>query len=63
MIYSKPKTEAEAKKLRRESYELEKRGLITIYKERGYEKEYLSQFLVNSLKEDYETELKEDGLI
>lgn len=62
MIYRKPKNEDEQKKFHRESYEVEKDDLITLFKEQGYDTKYLNIFLTNSLKDCYETELKEDGI-
>ena len=63
MIYPKPESEAEMKKLHKESYELEKADLIATFNEQGYEQKYLNDFLINSLKNEFEEELKEDGLI
>lgn len=55
-------TTEERKRYFRHEYEIEKEGLITFYKERGYPKEGLNTFLVNSLKR-FEEFLKEDGLV
>ena len=63
MIYPKPKTETEKRQLHRMSYELQKEELIAFHKEQGYDIKTLNEFLVNSLKADYEAELKEDGLM
>lgn len=63
MIYSKPMDEQVKKKLHRESYELEKADLTKFHKEQGYDESTLNEFLVASLKQDYEEELKEDKLM
>lgn len=63
MIYSKPKTKKEEKKYHRINYENEKRDLEAFHKSMNYPKDSLKMFLINSLKEDYEKELKEDGIL
>ena len=63
MIYPKPKTKVEEKNFHRQSYELEKKDLTAFHKKQGYDIKTLNEFLVNSLKADYETELREDGLM
>lgn len=64
MIYPKPKDKRTENELHRQSYELEKEGLIAFFHEQKYNENNLSIFLVNSLKDmGYEQELREDGLI
>lgn len=63
MIYPKPKNEEESKKYHRQAYELEKEGLVSVYREMNYDKKNLNRFLVNSLKKDFPEELREDGLM
>lgn len=63
MIFPKPTTEKERMNYRRESYENEKEGLIAFFNQQGYDNKDLNAFLFNSLKDNYESELKEDGII
>lgn len=64
MIYPKPKDKSTENELHRQSYELEKEGLIAFFHEQKYDENNLSIFLVNSLKDmGYEQELREDGII
>lgn len=55
-------TEEEEKLFAREAYENDKEGLISVFREKGYDESKLNQFLVNSLH-GYEEFLKEDGLL
>ena len=63
MIYPKPKDKKTEKELNRQAYELEKEDLIFIFREQKYDEKHLNEFLINSLKKDFEEELKEDGLL
>lgn len=63
MIYPKPKDKSTEKKLHRQSYELEKESLIAFFHEQKYDGKHMDKFLINSLKQDFESELKEDGLM
>ena len=63
MIHPKPKNEQEQKKYHRESYEVEKNDLTYWYKSQGDNMDGLNRFLTNSLVENYETELREDGIL
>lgn len=63
MIYPKPSTKTEEKKLRRESYMQEKEDLTSFFYQQGYDRANLGAFLVNSLKTNYEDELIKDGLM
>ena len=61
--FRKPRDEKEEKEMRRFMYEIEKEDLVSIFKSQGYEEKDFKDFLVNSLKNDFEEELKEDGLL
>ena len=63
MIYPKPRDKKTENELHRQSYELEKEGLIAFFHEQKYDEKHLNEFLINSLKPDFEEELKEDGLL
>lgn len=63
MIYPKPKSETEKEQLHRKAYELEKEDLTLFHKKMGWSKDTLNDFLVKSLKSEYEKELSHDGLI
>lgn len=63
MIYPKPRDKKTENELHRQSYELEKEGLIAFFHEQKYDEKHLHEFLINSLKQDFEEELKEDGLL
>ena len=63
MIYPKPKDKNTENELHRQSYELEKESLIAFFHKQKYDEKHLNEFLVNSLKQDFESELKEDGLM
>lgn len=63
MIYPKPRDKKTENELHRQSYELEKEGLIAFFHEQEYDEKHLNEFLINSLKQDFEEELKEDGLL
>ena len=62
MIFPKPKNEKERIQYQRQSYEIEKEDLIAFFNQMGYDKKDLNAFLFNSLKDNYELELKEDGI-
>ena len=63
MIYPKPKDKKTEKELNRQAYELEKEDLIAFFHEQKYDEKHLNEFLINSLKKDFEEELKEDDLL
>ena len=63
MIYPKPKDKKTEKELNRQAYELEKEDLIAFFHEQKYDEKHLNEFLINSLKKDFEEEQKEDGLL
>lgn len=56
-------TQEEQKQFHMEMYKNEKEGLIAFFHEQKYDEEHLNEFLINSLKQDFEEELKEDGLL
>lgn len=56
-------TKEEQKQFHMEMYKNEKRSLIDFFHELNYDEKNLKQFLINSLKKNFEEELKEDGLI
>ena len=63
MIYPKPKNEEEEKRYNRLHYERKKEAVIRWHKLRNLPEENLNEYIVNSLIETYEEELREDGLI
>lgn len=63
MIYPKPKNKDIENEMHRMAYELEKEGLIMFFRGQKYDEKHLNEFLINSLKSNFEKELKEDGLI
>ncbi len=63
MIYPEPQNEEEQKEYDRLAYEEAKEDLIEFHKNQGYDAKTLDMFLVNSLRKNFEQELKEDGLI
>lgn len=56
-------TQEEQKQFHMEMYKNEKEGLIAFFCEQKYDEKHLNEFLINSLKQDFEEELKEDGLL
>lgn len=56
-------TVEELKRFDRERYENEKEDLIIFFNEQGYDKKYLKPFLINSMKNNFEEQLKEDNLL
>ena len=63
MICPAPQSEEEEKEYDRMAYEIAKEDLIEFHEKQGYDKKTLKMFLVNSLKKNFERELKEDGLL
>lgn len=56
-------TQEEHKQFHREMYENEKKGLTDFFHEQKYDEKHLKEFLVNSLKQEFEEELKQDKLL
>ena len=56
-------TQEEQKQFHMEMYMNEKESLIAFFREQKYDKKHLKEFLINSLKQDFEEELREDGLL
>lgn len=56
-------TQEEHKQFHREMYENEKRGLTDFFHEQKYDEKHLNEFLVNSLQQEFEEELKQDKLL
>lgn len=56
-------TQEEQKQFHMEMYKNEKESLIAFFHEQKYDENHLNEFLINSLKQDFEEELKEDGLL
>lgn len=56
-------TVEELKKFDRERYEIEKEDLINFFNEQEYDKKYLKPFLINSMKNNFAVQLKEDNLL
>lgn len=56
-------TPKEQKRFRMEKYKNEKESLIAFFHEQKYDEKHLNEFLINSLKRNFEKELKEDGLL